>query len=776
MKKLLLFIALIISGLGLNAQQIGDWFEVDELYYEITSKTPAECSVASYDGNTVTSLTIPSVVTYNGVKYSVTAIDEGAFKYSLSFYNVEIPASVTHIGKEAFCDRTNLQKVTFGENSQLAYIGEKAFYNCHLLASMEIPSTVTCIGDKAFSAIWYESSPTIANGLDGITFGENSQLTYIGVEAFCNCGLDSIEIPANVTYIGDRAFYKTSASMTFEENSQLTYIGEYAFRECEFTSIEIPSSVTYIGDGAFYNSEGLTRVVIPYGITHIGDYVFWSSELTSVEIHSSVNYIGESAFGGCEFTSIEIPSSVNYIGESAFSVCESLTSVTFGENLQLDSIRNEIFYKCSNLTSIEIPSGVTYVGDEAFYGCESLTSIEIPSSVTYIGKYSFYDLDVCVCYAEDVPETDGDPFYFSPQVIYVPEKSIDLYKAVSPWNEYEIIPFVDKVVCNVSVTVNPKNAGTVSGAGEYEFFDTVTLIATANKGYEFMNWIVVNDWDQCDETEYSFIVIKNVELFANFAENEDYEELEAPTNLRSSALSSTEIQLQWDVVEGADSYNVYQSYYYLGNVSDNSCRLTGLNPGEEACFTVTSVKGNDESEHSNETCITPKEETLSAPTGVNAVAQSHNKIKVTWNAVTNAKKYEVYRNNSLVKTVTTTSFTDSGLESDTEYCYKVKAVKDNVKSQYSSQDCATTPNNESISELSSSMNIYPNPVNDKLYIETEIEVEEVVVYDVYGRQQVNETTRQQGSLTIDITNLNSGVYFVKIATDNGNVVKRIVKN
>ena len=127
MKKLLLFIALIISGLGLNAQQIGDWFEVDELYYEITSKTPAECSVASYDGNKLNDGAYVEF-SYNGVKYSVTAIDEGAFKYSLSFYNVEIPASVTHIGKEAFCDRTNLQKVTFGENSQLAYIGEKDFF------------------------------------------------------------------------------------------------------------------------------------------------------------------------------------------------------------------------------------------------------------------------------------------------------------------------------------------------------------------------------------------------------------------------------------------------------------------------------------------------------------------------------------------------------------------------------------------------------------------------------------------------------------------------
>jgi hypothetical protein len=74
-------------------------------------------------------------------------------------------------------------------------------------------------------------------------------------------------------------------------------------------------------------------------------------------------------------------------------------------------------------------------------------------------------------------------------------------------------------------------------------------------------------------------------------------------------------------------------------------------------------------------------------------------------------------------------------------------------------------------------NIYPNPVGDRLYIETEVEVlEAVVVYDVYGRQQDNKTTRQQGNLVVDVANLNSGVYFVKIVTSEGEIVKRFVKN
>jgi hypothetical protein len=80
-----------------------------------------------------------------------------------------------------------------------------------------------------------------------------------------------------------------------------------------------------------------------------------------------------------------------------------------------------------------------------------------------------------------------------------------------------------------------------------------------------------------------------------------------------------------------------------------------------------------------------------------------------------------------------------------------------------------------IDEASAGFNIYPNPVQDKLYIEAEAEIEEVVVYDVYGRRQVTETPSHQCNLSVDVSNLNSGVYFVKVVTDNGEAVQRFIK-
>ena len=79
---------------------------------------------------------------------------------------------------------------------------------------------------------------------------------------------------------------------------------------------------------------------------------------------------------------------------------------------------------------------------------------------------------------------------------------------------------------------------------------------------------------------------------------------------------------------------------------------------------------------------------------------------------------------------------------------------------------------ESIEELSKSFNIYPNPVNDILYIEAEAQVENVVVYDIFGRHQL-EVSGQQSA--ISVANFNNGVYFVKVRTENGEVIKRFVK-
>ena len=74
-----------------------------------------------------------------------------------------------------------------------------------------------------------------------------------------------------------------------------------------------------------------------------------------------------------------------------------------------------------------------------------------------------------------------------------------------------------------------------------------------------------------------------------------------------------------------------------------------------------------------------------------------------------------------------------------------------------------------------SISIYPNPANDRLFIEAEAEIENVVIYDIYGRHQVTETPSHQEMTSVNVSGLKAGIYFVKINTKNGEIVKRFIK-
>jgi len=69
------------------------------------------------------------------------------------------------------------------------------------------------------------------------------------------------------------------------------------------------------------------------------------------------------------------------------------------------------------------------------------------------------------------------------------------------------------------------------------------------------------------------------------------------------------------------------------------------------------------------------------------------------------------------------------------------------------------------------INIYPNPAQHTLYIESAEMVEQVSIYDISGRmlQQTNNP-----STSIDVSGLANGIYLVKVKTTQGETVKKIV--
>ena len=83
---------------------------------------------------------------------------------------------------------------------------------------------------------------------------------------------------------------------------------------------------------------------------------------------------------------------------------------------------------------------------------------------------------------------------------------------------FEVIPAT--TTYTVSASVNDNIMGTVTGAGTYDVGATVTLTATANEGYTFVNWTENGSVIQGAGATYSFTAEADRNLVANFAEKE----------------------------------------------------------------------------------------------------------------------------------------------------------------------------------------------------------------------------------------------------------------
>lgn len=309
---------------------------------------------------------------------------------------ITIPASVEVLGKNAFYNCKSLKSVIFEEGSKLKSIGNDAFRNCPL-TEVTIPAGVESLGENAF---YYCES------LKSVTFEEGSKLKSIENYTFYFCPLTEITIPASVERIGAFVFkigstgssIGTLKKVTFEETSVLKSIETQAFSNCPLTEVTIPASVKSIGSDAFYYCTELQHVKFEEGsqLTKIGQEAFCRcSSLTEIKIPQSVETIENSAFKYCSsLTEITIPANVVSVGDSVFIGCTSLQKVEFEEESRLVNIGNYAFgssssSECLKLDKIIIPASVESLGNYAFYGIRDI-SFESGSRLKTVGSSAFY--------------------------------------------------------------------------------------------------------------------------------------------------------------------------------------------------------------------------------------------------------------------------------------------------------------------------------------------------------------------------------------------------
>ncbi len=431
---------------------------------------------------------------------------------------IAIPDSVTYIGSYAFSDCVSLTEVTIPNS--VTDIGEHAFYGCSSLSEITIPSGVTRIDKEVFLSCsnlrkitWNAKKCTsttpfydITSQITSFTFGND--VNTIPASLCKNMEkLTAVTIPINVIELDYRAFEgcsniteitwnaKRCPSASFSEiASQITSFtfgnevefipSSVCYKMNNLTAITIPNSVTEIGPGAFAKCSSISKIIIPNNVTELSDNLFSDcSSITRITIPTGVTKIGFAAFRNCSnLSEIIIPSNVTYIEIDAFKGCSSLVEITIPNSVTYIA---DAFEGCSSLTriiwnatecstyassfsapyqitSFTFGNNVEYIPAYLCSRMINLTDITIPNSVTYIGDYAF---QLCSSLSKIVCNTIAPPTIFKNTFLninrsiplWVPEESIEAYKAAAYWKEFTNIQGITENLTDLFTPTSSEN-------------------------------------------------------------------------------------------------------------------------------------------------------------------------------------------------------------------------------------------------------------------------------------------------------------------------------
>ena len=279
---------------------------------------------------------------------------------------IEIPDEflskpVVKIGRYAFYDNDDIEKVTLSEN--ISSIEEYAFSDCSNLYEIVFNENLVSIENNVFSKCKKLNNISLPNSL-----------VKLGNSCFRDCeALSSISIPLSVESFGSNLF-KSCISLT-----------------------SIPLNIKYISDYMFAECTGLVNIndSLPTGnvnnLISIGNGAFYGcSNILSVDLSlKGYSKIGAEAFRKCSMLKTFVAGSVSNIGQYCFAECKNLENVSLSTGLV--DIKDYTFYNCLKLSSILIPNGVETIGESAFNNCHELQTVSIPNSVKSIESKAFFN-------------------------------------------------------------------------------------------------------------------------------------------------------------------------------------------------------------------------------------------------------------------------------------------------------------------------------------------------------------------------------------------------
>lgn len=298
-----------------------------------------------------------------------------------------------------------------------------------------------------------------------------TSLTYINSELFRGCGsLKSIKLPSNLTAIYHTAFYQCDLreivipktvtliqqavfgenanleKVVFEDRTETISMRWSVFAGCtSLREIALPDTmvVESNSDSLFDGCTNLESVHLPARFTMLGSYIFRNcTSLAEVEIPSSITTIRRGAFQGSGIKSMPLPDVQGVTVEgSAFSQCANLEKMDIPGGYDISNAAG-LFSSSTSLLEVTVGEGVTTIPSTCFDKCTALRKVTLPSTVSAIKAnilFNDYSMEVLVVKPVNPPTVEGSTFgyNFSKQCgIYVPDSSVETYKADSWWSQY----------------------------------------------------------------------------------------------------------------------------------------------------------------------------------------------------------------------------------------------------------------------------------------------------------------------------------------------------
>ena len=588
-----------------------------------------------------------------------------------SLTNIVIGSTVESLPDRAFSGYKYLENVTF-ENGLLVLPNE-CFKNCTGLKSITLPDSMMSVGKSAFENCY---------NIKSVTFSEN--LNTIADSAFKGCSsIENLSFNKNLREIGNNAFEECSSVKNVTFNDLLNTIGESAFANCSSVEkVDLPESVSSVGKDAFEGCKAIKNITLSSKLNYVNDGVFSGcSSLESVDLPDNISEIGANSFADCtNLKNIRFGKNLIHIDSYAFSGCSSLKSIEFPAGLQY--IWSKAFIDCTNLSSVKLNSGLKQISDYAFYNCLNLKKVRIPSSDTYLCDYSlgYYG--------------KNDNNYKIPDFIIVGDINSCAQRYANnngfKFEKYKVNLSTPQITSLKNTTGGVKlQWNKVNGAYGYRLY-----YRPASGGWKrFKDTTATSFTDSSvvpNKTETYTIrcLDKDGNTISGFNSN-GWSIKYVPVAPTISKLENTSsgIKLTWNKIAGVYGYRLYYKTSSGGwkrfkDTTATSFTDSGVSPNRTETYTIRCIDKNGNTVSGFYSKGWSKKYTPVAPT-ISKLDNTSGGIKLSWNKVTGAYGYRLYRKTSSgwkrIKDTTATTYTDSAVKSGRTETYTIRCIDRNGK-------------------------------------------------------------------------------------------------